>query len=279
MAAPKPFSGKIVIVTGSSSGIGRQAALMFAQEGADGLLIHGQSAERLQETQKMLVEQTGIDPSRIVQLIGSMEAEDTPNQIHSAAMERFNGRIDVLVNNAGAGKKPDCADTNSLENLDYLYRVNLRSAVELTQLCMPELIASKGCVVNVSSIAALKTFSFSNGASYGIIKAGMDHFTRNYAAMYGSKGVRVNSVNPGPTETPIFTRHGASPEALRVLDERVKEQTMLERWGQVEEIAECIKFLASSASSYVTGVCLVADGGSVLYSGPKWGAASASKEH
>jgi len=189
-----PFAGKNVIVTGSSSGIGRQAALMFAQEGAEEIVIHGQSAERLQETQEMLVEKTGIDPSRIVQVIGSMEAEDTPRQIHSAAVEKFNGRIDVLVNNAGAGKKPDCADNNSIENLDYLYRVNLRSAIELTQLCMPELVIAKGCVVNVSSIAALKTFSFSNGASYGIIKAGMDHFTRNYAAMYGSRGVRVNSV-------------------------------------------------------------------------------------
>jgi len=117
--AQRVFEGKVVIVTGSSAGIGQAAAVMFGREGAAGLVIHGQSLERLQHTQDMLI-QEGLDASKVVQVLGSMEEEETPRKLFSNAMERF-GRIDVLVNNASTLLKPSCADGNSAENLQYLY--------------------------------------------------------------------------------------------------------------------------------------------------------------
>jgi NAD(P)-dependent dehydrogenase (short-subunit alcohol dehydrogenase family) len=263
------FAGKVVIVTGSSAGIGQDVAVMFYKEDA-AVVIHGQNADRLQQTHDLMVAKVPAGPnpdSRILQVLGSMEADDTPKKIFSATMAKF-ARVDVLVNNAGALQKPGCRDANSLENLDFLYRVNLRSAMELTQLCAEELAKSRGCVINVSSIASMKTFV--GNINYGTVKAGLDHFTRNSAVLYGPKGVRVNSLNPGPIQTYIFERNGVTGEAREKFDRRVEETAALGQWGTPSETTECIKFLADNkAASYVTGACLVVDGGSVLYSGPR----------
>ena len=118
------FAGKVVIVTGSSSGIGQEAAVMFGREGAS-VVIHGQDAGRLQKTEDIMTAE-GVDPTHILQVLGSLEAEDTPQKIYTATMEKFQ-RIDVLVNNAGAGIKPGTVDPNDMENLDFIYRVNVRS--------------------------------------------------------------------------------------------------------------------------------------------------------
>jgi len=133
----------------------------------------------------------GVDPARVHQVIGSMEAAETPEKIYTATLERFQ-RIDVLVNNAGAMQKPDTTDEEDPDNLEYLFRANLLSAVKLMQLCVGELKKTRGCIVNISSIGS--TRSYPSLTSYGAMKAAMDHFTRNYAAKYGPRGVRVNSL-------------------------------------------------------------------------------------
>jgi len=258
------LAGKVAIVTGSSSGIGQATAVMFAREGAS-VVIHGQSTEKLQQTQDLIVKETGALPENILQVLGSLEAVGTPQRIFDECMRKF-GRIDVLVNNAGVwpGKK-GCA-VDSLENLDHVYQVILRSVVELTQLCLPELVKSKGAVVNVSSLYSLRP----NPPGFtGMMKAALDHYTRNYALLYGPKGVRMNCINPGYIETPIFFRESSATEGKEMKDacsRHVEETAALHRWGQPEEMAECIKFLASDAASYVTGANLVADGGMTLYS-------------
>jgi NAD(P)-dependent dehydrogenase (short-subunit alcohol dehydrogenase family) len=183
------FSDKVVIVTGFSSGIGQAAAVMFGREGAS-VVIHGQDAARLQKTHDLMTAE-GVDPSHILQVIASMEAEDTPKSILTATLAKFQ-RINVLVNNAGAAMKPGSKAPNALENLDFLYRVNFRSVVELTQLCLPELVKTKGCVVNISSIGSTRPHP--QNTFYASLKAALDHFTRNYAVLYGPKGVRINSL-------------------------------------------------------------------------------------
>jgi len=254
------FAGKVVIVTGSSSGIGQATAVVFGREGAS-VVIHGQDTGRLQGTQDMMVAE-GVDPARILQVIGSMEADETPDKIYTATIEKFQ-RIDVLVNNAGAVIKPGTKDANDMENLDFIYRVNFRSPVELMRLCLPELEKSRGNIVNVSSIGS--TMTFSGGMNYGSMKAALDHVTRNYANQYGPKGVRINCLNPGPIDTYIFERMGVVGDARAAFDKQVEETAALGRWGKPSEMSECIKFLASDAASYVTGTCLVADGGCLIY--------------
>jgi NAD(P)-dependent dehydrogenase (short-subunit alcohol dehydrogenase family) len=183
------FTGKVVIVTGSSAGIGQATAVAFGREGAS-VVIHGQDAGRLQKTHDIMVAE-GVDPKRILQVIGSMEAAETPDKIHRATVDKFQ-RLDVLVNNAGAMQKLGTTDEGSAENLEYLFRANLLSAVRLMQLCMPELEKTHGCVVNVSSVVS--TRSFTSLTSYSAMKAALDLFTRNYAAKYGPRGVRINSL-------------------------------------------------------------------------------------
>jgi len=248
---------------------------MFASEGAS-VLIHGQSAERLQATRELMLSAIGgeFDPStRIHTALGSMEAASTLETILSACLRHF-GCVDVLVNCAGALAKPDC-QPGGAENLDYLYAVNLRSVVELTRLCAPELEKTRGCVVNVSSISSMRTSATSN-QHYCTLKAALDHFTRNAAAMYGPRGVRVNAINPGYILTGMFERNGVVGEKMEEKSRQVEASTALRRWGTPAEMAKCIRFLASDDAAYVTGACLVADGGAMVCLGTSSSSPSSS---
>uniref|UniRef100_A0A1I7ZY74 NAD(P)-binding protein n=1 Tax=Steinernema glaseri TaxID=37863 RepID=A0A1I7ZY74_9BILA len=145
------FSDKVVIVTGSSSGIGQGIALLLAQQGAS-VTIHGRSLEGLQETEKELVE-NGVSTDRFVVVQGDIEDPETAKKLLEETVEKF-GKIDVLVNNAGVGAKPT-VDPNSEENLDFVLDVNLKSVIRLNNLVIPELEKTKGNIVNISSIDAL----------------------------------------------------------------------------------------------------------------------------
>jgi len=254
----KQFNDKVIIVTGSSAGIGQATALLFGKEGAL-LTIHGQDVDRLNKTEQLLRE-IGVPPQNIAKVIGSMEDESTPAKIVDETIKKF-GKIDVLINNAGAGGMPKVTNPEALDNLDFLYKVNFRSVIVLTQLAMPHLLKTKGNVVNVSSIASMKTFT--GAMFYGPLKAALDMFTKNYARKYGPQGIRVNSLNPGPVRTFIVERTGA-PGAQEKFDEYAVDNTALKRVGQSSEMATALKFLASNDASFITGAILVADGGMLL---------------
>ncbi|KAI1703027.1 enoyl-(Acyl carrier protein) reductase domain-containing protein [Ditylenchus destructor] len=253
------FNEKVVIVTGSSAGIGQAAALDFGKEGAS-VVIHGQSAERLDKTESLLLD-AGIESEKILKVLGSLEDPDTASKIIDQTVQKF-GKIDVLVNNAGAGSKPQEITTpDSLDNLDFIYKVNYRSVVALTQLALPYLEKTKGNVVNVSSIAGQRPFQ--QHTFYASLKAALDHFTRCYADKYGPKGVRINSVNPGPIRTYIFERIGV-PGIEQKSEQYAIENTSLRRFGESPEVSKIITFLASNDASYVTGALWVVDGGMLL---------------
>uniref|UniRef100_A0A915DQZ0 Uncharacterized protein n=1 Tax=Ditylenchus dipsaci TaxID=166011 RepID=A0A915DQZ0_9BILA len=259
------FTGKVVIVTGSSAGIGQDAAVEFGKEGAS-VVIHGQNVKRLDKTHALMVE-AGVSPEKIHQVIGSLEDPDTPAKIILQAVSKF-GKIDVLVNNAGASSKPNEKDPDSLENLDFLFKVNFRSVVELTQLAIPYLEKTKGNVVNVGSVGGARpyhSFTF-----YCSLKATLDHFTKCYADKYGHKGIRINSLNPGPIKTHIIARGVAglegTPELVQKLDEFAAITTSVRRIGQCSEMSNILLFLASDQASYVTGANWLADGGAALQS-------------
>lgn len=157
----------------------RPGPVEFGQEGAS-VVIHGHDASQLQKTRNIMVAE-GVDPSRILQVIGSTVAEETSQKIYDATMAKFH-RIDVLVNNAGAEMKLGTTDAKDIENLDFIYGANVRSVVELMRLCLPVLVKSHGNIVNVDSVNA------ASGMNCNALKA----VTRNYAKEYGPNGVRIN---------------------------------------------------------------------------------------
>ncbi|KAI6193347.1 hypothetical protein M3Y96_01008400 [Aphelenchoides besseyi] len=255
------FEGKVVVVTGSSSGIGQDLAVLMATEGAM-VTIHGQSTERLKKTMDLLAK-NNITNTKILQVKGPIEMKETRQKLIDETIKKF-GRLDVLVNNAGLSHRNDLGDPNSLENLDYVMTVNVKSLIAITHLAVPHLEKTKGNVVNVSSVGS--TWPVISLTPYQCTKAAVDHYTRNAAIEYAEKGIRVNAVRPGCIETNFGTRHGElSPESLQ-LYEHIAESIPMQRFGTPREVSNMIAFLASDKASYVTGSLLVVDGG--LLCGP-----------
>uniref|UniRef100_A0AC34QS51 Uncharacterized protein n=1 Tax=Panagrolaimus sp. JU765 TaxID=591449 RepID=A0AC34QS51_9BILA len=254
------FSGKVVIITGSSSGIGQSAAILFAKAGAS-LTIHGRSEEKLNETVK-LIEKNGGDKTKVLIVIGEITDEKTQKSLIDKTIQKY-GRLDVLVNNAGIAMK-DGASPRCLENYDYVFNVNVRSPIALTELAIPHLEKTKGNVVNVSSIAAQKTVPML--PFYAMSKAALDHFARNYAVILAPQGIRVNNLSPGATDTDFTTRHGISQENYEKIKTNYVNTIPLHRFATSDEMADFLVFMASYKASFMTGQIVSVDGGSLVYS-------------
>ena len=201
------FEGKVVIITGSSTGIGQAGAILFAKEGAS-ITIHGRNEEKLKKTIE-LIEKAGGSRDKILTVVGEIIEEKVQKDLINKTVEKF-GRIDVLINNAGIKKKESLEDHRSLENFDYVFNVNVRAPVALTELAIPHLEKTRGNIINVSSVVAFKTQPVS--PFYPMTKAALDHFCRNYAVILAPKGIRVNNLNPGATDTEFNPRHGHAGE-------------------------------------------------------------------
>lgn len=181
------FSGKVVIITGASSGIGAEAARDFSKLGAS-LVLVGRNVENLQK-----VASECADPEKVLAVQADVTAEEGPKKIIDEALQKF-GQIDVLVNNAGILETGSIENT-SLEQYDRVMNTNIRSIYALTMLAVPHLIKTVGNIVNVSSVNGIR--SFPGVLAYNISKAAVDQFTRCVALELAPKQVRVNSVNPG----------------------------------------------------------------------------------
>uniref|UniRef100_A0A2A4JK27 Short-chain dehydrogenase n=1 Tax=Heliothis virescens TaxID=7102 RepID=A0A2A4JK27_HELVI len=187
---------------------------------------------------------------------------DDIKKIVATTVERF-GKIDILVNNAGIIGKAAIWDANAMEVYDKLMRTNLRSVVYLTNLAAPHLIKTKGNIVNISSIAAVDVFLPEHFA-YCTSKAGLDHFTRSAALDLAPKGVRVNSVNPGPVQTNIADGLGVNKDELW---KKLEAATPLGRISVPEEIGDLVLYLASDKAKAITGSCYITDNGILLKRG------------
>ncbi|KAI6195991.1 hypothetical protein M3Y94_01055700 [Aphelenchoides besseyi] len=251
------FEGKVVIVTGSSSGIGQSAVELFAAKGAS-VTVHGQNEERLQKTVELL-KKNGVSESRLLVVRGSIEKEETRKQLIDETVKKF-GRLDVLVNNAACGQKTGLVPT-SLENLDYLYQTNLRSVYHLVELALPHVLKTKGNIVNVSSVGGKQ--SYPDNIPYVILKSALDHLTRNLALKHAADGIRVNTVSPGATLTNFAQTTGKSQAEIDGLFKFFADNIIPnKRAGSPKEVANVILFLASEEASYVTGSDYVVDGSS-----------------
>jgi NAD(P)-dependent dehydrogenase (short-subunit alcohol dehydrogenase family) len=239
------LDGRVALVTGASSGLGARFAQVLHQAGAD-VVVTARRANLLDE----LASQNG---ERIEPVSGDI----TDAAFRQALADRLasRGRLDVLVNNAGI-----CDDGpiegQSLEQLRTVIDVNLVSVLDLCRLTAPLLFAAPAAsVVNVASIYGIVA-SRGRMAAYNATKGALVNLTRHLAAQWGERGVRVNALAPGffPTE---LTGHLADPAFAR----SIRERTLLARTPELTELDGPLLFLATAASSYMTGQVLVIDGG------------------
>ncbi|XP_011252034.1 uncharacterized protein LOC105248759 isoform X1 [Camponotus floridanus] len=244
------FAGKVVLITGASSGIGAATAVHLAQLGAS-LSISGRNKDNLNK----VAEQCGKSKPFIV--TGELTNETDVKNIIDLTIKHY-GKLDVLINNAGILESGSIEST-SLEQYDNVFNINVRSVYQLTALAVPHLIKTKGNIVNVSSVTGLR--SFPNCLAYCMSKAALDQFTRCIALELGPKQVRVNAVNPGVVITNLHRSSGMDEEQLKTFFEHAKETHILGRPGDVTEVAKSIAFLASDDATFITGATLPVDGG------------------
>lgn len=246
------FAGKVVLVTGATSGIGRACALRFAGTGARVAAV-GRNEKALKELSNEIGEASGTTLLIRADLSRPEEAERVVDQTVELA-----GRIDVLVNAAGHIATGTIEDT-SLEAWDAMFNINLRAIFTLTQKAVPSLIESRGNIVNISSVTGIRAFP--GVLAYCVSKAGVDQLTRCAALELAGKGVRVNAVNPGVVVTEIHMRGGMNDQQYEAFLERSKQTHPLGRVGQANEVAELVFFLASARASWITGATYSIDGG------------------
>jgi NAD(P)-dependent dehydrogenase (short-subunit alcohol dehydrogenase family) len=233
------LGGRIALVTGATSGIGRATAIQLARQGAE-VIVHGRDADRGEQVVAEIAQEGGKARFAAADL-------SDPAEIRRLADEA--GEVGVLVNNAGISWFGPTADLD-VATYDALFDANVRAPYFLVAALAPRMAASGGgSIVNVASMAG--TVGLAGGAAYGGTKATLTAMTRAWAAEFSPSGVRVNAVAPGP----VFT--AADPERIEALG----ATTLLGRAAQADEIAQVITFLASPASAYVTGATLAADGG------------------
>jgi len=244
------FTGKAVIVTGSTSGIGRAAAEAFLKAGAS-IVAVGRNDGALNEVA------AAADGSRIRTVRADVTAADAPDRIVGAALDAFGG-VDVLVNAAGIIATGTLGVTTD-ELWDSMMAINLRAPFRLMRAAAPHLAARKGAVVNVSSVNGLR--SFPGVLAYCVSKAGVDHLTRCAAIELAPIGVRVNAVNPGVTVTNLHRRSGMDESQYASFLERSKTTHPIGRPGNANEVADLILFLASDRAGWMTGETIPIDGG------------------
>ena len=244
--------GKVVIITGASSGIGRATARLFAENGAQ-IVAVGRNEEGLKSLQSDIEDFGGSVSIRIADVT---IPENVSDLVH-ATVETF-GKIDILINAAGIIANGTIENT-SLNDWDSMMNTNLRSVFYLMNQCIPHLEKTKGNIVNVSSVTGVRAFP--GVLAYCVSKAAVDQLTHCSALELAPKGIRVNAINPGVVQTNLHKRSGMDNERYSAFLEHSKSTHPLGRVGQPADAAELINFLASDKAAWITGVTYELDGG------------------
>ncbi|MFB7850452.1 SDR family NAD(P)-dependent oxidoreductase [Streptomyces sp. NPDC056053] len=246
-----PRPGRVVVVTGAGTGIGRATAQAFAAEGAHVIAV-GRRAEPL--------DGTAAGHERITPLTADITAEGEPGRIIRTARE-LHGRLDVLVNNAGI-VRGGALGTLTPETIAPQIATNLVAPVLLSQAALPLLEAADGVIVNVSTSVGQRAWP--GNSVYASTKAALELLTRSWAVELAPRGIRVVAVAPGAIDTPIGDHQGLTPQQKTAVRRWQLDHTPLDRIGRPEEVAWAITRLTSSDASFVTGVVLPVDGGAVV---------------
>ena len=244
------LEGKVAIISGGARGMGAAEAKLFAREGAK-VIICDVLEDEGRQTEAEINEVGGDAVFVKLDVTSQYEWENAVN----TAIERF-GKLDILVNNAGIIVQSTIEDM-TVELWDKVMDVNAKGVFLGTKTAIPHMKeVGGGSIVNISSISGIIGQDNVN-AGYNASKGAVRIFTKAAAVQYAKENIRVNSIHPGPIATPMTAEGRADPERVALTAER----TPLGRYGEPEEVANAVLFLASDEASYVTGSEIVVDGG------------------
>ncbi|MBZ6254100.1 SDR family oxidoreductase [Streptomyces olivaceus] len=242
------FADRVVIVTGASAGIGRAAAVAFAESGAHVVAV-GRRLPALRET--------AGQHRRIVPMTADIRDDDAPDRIVQRAVDEWD-RLDVLVNNAGVlAMMP--IDEMTAHGIDRVMTTNVTAPSLLVKAAAPRLRRTAGSIVNVSSTFGHRPIP--QASHYGASKAAVEALTRSWALELAPDKVRVNAVAPGPTESGALAGAGLSTKEIEELKSDEEARIPLGRRGDPEEVAQWLLRLADPFAAWLTGQILTIDGG------------------
>jgi len=242
------LTGKVAVVTGGNSGIGLATAKRFREEGAK-VVISGRDQRTLDEAVKTIggeVVAVRADVAKLTDL----------DKLYKIVSEKF-GRIDVLFANAGIGKfAPIAESTEAL--YDETFDINVKGVYFTIQKALP--LLNDGASIIINSSVASET-GVAGASIYSATKAAIRSFARTLTTELVGRGIRINVVSPGPIHTPIFGRNGLSQDQIDDVSRMLVSKVPMNRFGEPEEVADTVLFLASPEASYITGVDINVDGG------------------
>ena len=248
------FKNKTVVITGGGTGIGRELARKFLEEGAN-VVINGRRAAKLKETK------LALDPNdnHLALYAGDIGQPGTARKLIQTTVNRFGG-VDVLINNAGIFKPTPFLE-HSEDDYNAYMDIILGGTFYASQAAIPEMQKNGGgSIVNTGSMWATQAIAATPSSAYSAAKAGVHALTRNLAIEFAADNIRVNAVAPAVVETPVYNTFMSDEEVSEVLP-TFNSFHPLGRNGQPEDVASAILFLASEQASWITGTVMPVDGG------------------
>lgn len=250
-AETKRLKGRVAIITGGDSGIGRAVAVAYANEGANVAIVYYNEDMDAEET-KGVVEGKGV---KCLSIRGDIADENFCINVIQEVINKL-GRLDILVNNAGVQYVSQKLEDITSEQLEKTFKTNVFGAFYLTKAALPHMKDGAN-IINTTSVTAYK--GNETLIDYSSTKGALTAFTRSLAINLADRGIRVNAVAPGPIWTPLIT---SSFDAEKV--SKFGENSSLKRAGQPEEVAGAYVFLALDSSSYITGETIHVNGGEIV---------------